>query len=35
MIRMKKFEDVGTFEKSEKWQNSIKREEELFKNINI
>ena len=27
---MKKFEDVGTFEKSEKWQNSIKREEELY-----
>ena len=27
---MKRFEDVGTFEKSEKWQNSIKRQEELY-----
>ena len=27
---MKKFEDVGTFEKSEKWQNSIKREDDLY-----
>ena len=27
---MKKFENVGTFEKSEKWKNAIKRETELY-----